>query len=533
MPAEPHPWRAAIRAAFALVLLALGVGLYQDYGISWDEPISRRNGAVALGYLADKLDAPSLKPEWEGGLPYLHDYNDRDYGVAFELPAVALEKVLGLTDTRDVFMFRHLLTYLVFLGGVWAVWALAARRFGDWRFGLLAGLFLVLSPRMFAESFFNSKDLVFMALFAIATNTMVAFVLKPGPRTALVHALATALAIDVRIMAIALVGATLVLAVARWTRRDIPSAKVFVNLTLYLVAASALAVLFWVWLWADPWGNFVQALRNMAKFRWTDEVLFMGRFIAATELPWSYIPVWIAITTPLLCLGLFAIGLASVLRQLLSQAFKRRLDDAQLQDIAFLGLFFGPVLAVILLHSVLYDGWRQLYFVYPSFLLLAVGGWVALWRWREGHVWVRRGLLALTCVSFAQTATWMWQAHPMQNVYFNPLAGEGWRHRWDVDYWGLGNRKALEYILAHDASPVIHVNAASATLLETSFLMLPPADRARLRLSWDRSAPLYVVTNYRLVKEPLEARFAREGDLVYQLKVRDELILSVYKRKGT
>jgi 4-amino-4-deoxy-L-arabinose transferase-like glycosyltransferase len=93
---------------------------------------------------------------------------------------------------------------LVSLGGLFAVYRLATRRFEDWRVGLLAAAFLVLTPRMFAESFYNSKDLVFMALFAIATNTMIGFVTKPRVQTALVHALATAVAIDVRIMAIGL-----------------------------------------------------------------------------------------------------------------------------------------------------------------------------------------------------------------------------------------------------------------------------------------------------------------------------------------
>jgi hypothetical protein len=44
-----------------------------------------------------------------------------------------------------------------------------------------------------------------MAAFAAATNTTISFVLQPRLRTALIHALATAVAIDVRIMAILLV----------------------------------------------------------------------------------------------------------------------------------------------------------------------------------------------------------------------------------------------------------------------------------------------------------------------------------------
>ena len=44
---------------FFAVLLALGVGLYRDYGISWDEPHQRFTGAVTVKHLAERF-APSL-----------------------------------------------------------------------------------------------------------------------------------------------------------------------------------------------------------------------------------------------------------------------------------------------------------------------------------------------------------------------------------------------------------------------------------------------------------------------------------------
>src|SRR5262249_60869373 len=116
----------------------------------------------------------------------------------------------------------HLLTFLVALAGIYAVQRMAERRFSDWRIGLLAALFLVLTPRLFAESFYNSKDVVFMALFAIAMNTTIAFVLKPSFKTAFLHALASAVAIDVRIMAVILPPPPLGILNFRLLKREIP-----------------------------------------------------------------------------------------------------------------------------------------------------------------------------------------------------------------------------------------------------------------------------------------------------------------------
>ena len=118
----------------------------------------------------------------------------------------------------------------------------------------------------------------------------------------------------------------------------------------------------------------------------------------------------------------------------------------------FLGLFVGPLLAVIGLHSVLYDGWRQLYFVYPAFLLLAVRGWVAVVRWHLHRPWWPRALYVSTALCLLGTASQMVRDHPLQNVYFNLLAEPAVDQRFELDYWGVGYRKDLEYIIGQRSS---------------------------------------------------------------------------------
>ncbi|HYC65223.1 MAG TPA: hypothetical protein VEC14_10865, partial [Reyranellaceae bacterium] len=167
--------------------MALGVAIHRDYGLAFDEVAQRTTGTVAVKYVIDLFAGRQ-------GLSAMNDYVDRDYGVAFEAPAVALEMLFGLSDSRDIFMFRHLLTFLVCLAGAWALYSLALRRFADRWLALLTVAFLMLTPRLFAESFYNSKDAVFMAAFAIALNTGVALILQPTARLALLHGLASAFA---------------------------------------------------------------------------------------------------------------------------------------------------------------------------------------------------------------------------------------------------------------------------------------------------------------------------------------------------
>jgi hypothetical protein len=108
---------------------------------------------------------------------------------------------------------------------------------------------------------------------------------------------------------------------------------------------------------------------------------------------------------------------------------------------------------------------------------------MAWWSMQSNQNVYRATLLAATTISFGYTAMWMWNARPLQGVYFNVLAGKNWKARYDLDYWGVGNREALEYILANDHSPVINVREDSWTPLIFSLLILKSDDRKRIKLA--------------------------------------------------
>ena len=529
-PPLPGPGERAAVRVFFLVLLLVGLVAFRDYGVPWDEPIQRRIGAVSLRYViqtvAPWVQIPETLPTRE-----LEAFNDRDYGVVFEMPAVGLELLLGLTETRDIYRMRHLLVFLVFFAGVFALYRVAVRRFGDWRIGLLAAAILVLSPRIFADAFYNSKDLVFMAAFLIATNTMLAFVTKPGTRSACAHALATAVAIDLRVVAIGLVPLTAALLGLGVIRRDVTTRTALSTTGLFLGGTVVLVVLFFPWLWGDPFGRFLGVVESMSSFqRFSDRVRYMGDSIMPGDLPWHYLPRWIAISTPLPYLVLFGVGVVATLKTLLVRRIRVLTSWTDTQDLVFLALLCVPILAIVATHTVVYDGWRHVYFVYPALVLIAVRGWVAVWEAVAYRPSARRSLAAATGVALTITAAWMVRAHPMQNVYFNPLAGHDWRRHYELDYWGLGNRAALEYVLTREPSPRVVIRVESVTDLATASLTLSPEDQQRVEIVRGDSPADYVLTNYRGV----DVDAADQGDdreLFYQLTVDSEPIVSVYRTK--
>jgi hypothetical protein len=514
---------------FFLALIFLGFAVFRDYGIGWDETDQRKIGASTLNYVARKLDAPQLQTVDVVDIPKLETYFGNDHGSLFELVLVVAEKFLKDHDSRNVFLLRHLLNYLFCLIGVYAVYALARRRFDDWKIGLLAASFLILSPRIFSDFFYNSKDAIFLAAFAVSANTLINFIIKPNARTAILHALACAVAIDIRLMALILLPLTVALLAIKKMRLQITAKEELISFSSYVIFLALFAVALWPYLWETPLQNFFIALLKMMRFSWSDEILYAGEVIRPRNLPWHYIPVWISITTPLLYLALFATGFALVLKKNIQRKFVLWNSNEELQDLIFFTLFFAPILAIILLHSVVYDGWRHMYFTYPALILLAMRGLVFLWQKFQQK---RSIIIAITTAAMLWTIFQMIYLHPTQNVYFNILAQSNIKNHFDIDYWGVGNKSALEHILQNDPRKKITIRVDSRTPLAYTLAILQPEQRQRFAIVQSDFKADYVLNNYRNVYETDNSRYSKDYELFYELKIRsDEPFLSVFKSK--
>ncbi len=518
--------------------LLLGLSIVRDYGMSYDADASRDIGMTSLHYVAEKLypkflTKPSQQRYFEQYQTPLHWFKDRDYGVAYELPVTLAERLLQLPSARAANLFRHSCTFLVSWVGILALYGLGKRRYADWRAGLAVATLLLLSPRLFGEMFYNDKDAVFMGLSTVATYTAVVFLERPTWRRAAGHALACAIAIDVRIMAVLWPLATLALLAWRGGWGDYRHGRwkqLVGSLALYALLLPVLVTLCWPYLWEDPWSNFMQAFHNMQHFRWGGTVLYRGEMVLAGDLPWSYGVTWVGITTPLLQLGLVVLGLGLVARQLANRGWRLyAAGTREWQDLLFLGLGVGPLVSVILFHSVIYDGWRQLYFIYPSLLLLALRGLVAAAHWLRGQPRWQRAvastLLAVGLLSSAGQLVWM---HPFQSLYFNALAGSHVTSRYEQDYWGIGYLAGLRWVAEHDTRPVVRVCTESYmwSPFNSNYWLLPEDIHQRLQLVVTPAEADYFLANYRWHTE--------EYDLPHkkgEIKAGNQRIMSIFVLK--
>ena len=167
--------------------------------------------------------------------------------------------------------------------------------------------------------------------------------------------------------------------------------------------------------------------------------------------------------------------------------------ELELQDFIYYVLFITPILTVILLNSTLYNGWRHLYFVYPCFLLISLKGLYLIdFNYFRNKNWHLKIFVSLFLI---HTAYVMIKDHPHQNVYFNFIPGKNIQTKFELDYWGLSNKQALEYILKNDNKNIIRIGSAGPISIENSKQILSSLDKSRILISKNSKSD-YIIDNY-------------------------------------
>ena len=99
----------------------------------------------------------------------IDEYYQQGNGVVFDVPAAFLEIFFNLKDSRSYYLLRHLLNYLIFVLSLIYFYKIIIKKYESKLIAFIGVFFLYFSPRIFAESFYNTKDIFFMSLFILAT----------------------------------------------------------------------------------------------------------------------------------------------------------------------------------------------------------------------------------------------------------------------------------------------------------------------------------------------------------------------------
>ncbi len=517
---------------WSLFLIA-GLAIVDDYGVSIDTENQHLNALSTLNYvLHDDLGRFRVAA-------------DRFYGAAFELPLLLLtERVLGLEDSRHVHLARHVLTHLFFLLGGFCCYLLARRLSGDRLIALLVMLLFLLSPRLYAHSFFNSKDAVFASAFVMA----LLFVCRAFDRDSLGAyrwgGAAAGLLINLRIMGVVLFAAVLLFRAWAWFRAEgcAPQRRIVATTSVFALWGGLVLFISLPYLWDDPVGRLAEMVMALADHPIVLHELFRGQVFSSAALPWDYVLRWFAISQPpvtllLGLLGLVALGLAAggVVRRGAGAGPGAAWGAAELRFGILLATCFAlPLVAFVLLRPNAYQGWRHFYFLHGPFCLLATFALMGLRQLSARGLqrrWVGGAACALTAAGLGVVVVQMARLHPNQYLYFNFFVDrktpEWLNERYETDYWDMMLRQGYEHILRRGPASIINMRRRQVILwddINRNVQILPAA--ARSRFTYDPSRDL----DFHLGGSPERSFLPRDPfpPVIHRIKVYNNTMLTVF-----
>jgi hypothetical protein len=429
------------RLAWLLLLLLAAIALltFRDYGLGWDDFTHAQYGELLLKlYTSGFRDTRALS--------FVNLYL---YGGGFDMAADGIAKLLPF----DLFETRRLIGAAVGLIGLFAIWR-AARRVGGPLAGLLALALLATCPLYYGHMFINAKDAPFAAAMAVFLLGLVRLLdehPRPSVATLAIVGIGFGLSIGSRIMAgFGVIDAVLALALLFVLEARSEGASVartrFARLGLLLIPTAILAYavmgLVWPWGVANPL-NPIVAIETFAHFfekPWQE--LFEGQRLTPTEMPWDYVPLLMGLKLPEIFLLL---GCAGVLGSAVAVCRPQLTPRSRAVYLSIALAAALPVLVTLVTRPAMYNGIRHFVFVMPPLAVAGglAGAWIAERAARFGRVAL--GLLAACfAAGVALPVVEMARLHPYEYVFFNHVGGgvRGAQTRFMLDYWGLAFKEA-------------------------------------------------------------------------------------------
>lgn len=407
---------------------------YRDYGATFDESGVYTRGITFLHSIAHG--------EWDR---FSHRIAvDDDFVIYDHLYSM----LLYLTNPDADITLYHWENLLFGLLAFVAAYLVLLWQTGKPWLSLLGPIFLFLTPRFLGDLPANPKDMPFAVLYFLALTGILYFHRQKDRNPyseGLVLGILFGLALCTR-----LVGASLFIVYILFdphfyyhgTKRH-TGPKTFtylkgllLRLVIIGVTSNLLLLASWPYLRADYFGHLREFLFLSKNFHWNNPVLFAGQAIPASELPRTYLPVWLWITTPLFIL-FFIAGAWAFVRNKTHNGLLILMACAAAVN---LGLY-------LLLHPTIYDGLRHFLFLLPILAVTAALSAASFWEARDLGKW-KKAALAAVLLNMGVVACHIVLLHPYEYVYFNEFTGglAGAQGRYETDYWGASLKEGVEWL---------------------------------------------------------------------------------------
>ena len=521
-------------AFFFLSYLILGLNIFKDYGVSFDEETSRLYGLTNGNYILKKflneekynnlfnsITENKFKVKISKKKPTeLDKFPDRAYGAAFELPLAALEILFNIKDEKNVFLFRHLINFLFFFTSCIYFFFLLKKIFKKDYIAFFGVLLLITNPRIFANSFYNSKDIIFLSFFIISNFYGYNLLSSKNKSDLLFFCFFSACLINIRLIGI-IVPVLICFIIFLY---DLKNKKLFNTKIIQIIFLTSIFLyLIWPFLWEDTINKLIFIYNYFSNLNPLDS-MYNGELLQGDRLPWHYLPVWILITSPSFITILFIFGLIFLIANL-----KKKLNFDKIYLSCSLCLFLGlPLFYVIFSNLSLYDGWRHFYFFYPVIIKISLISFYYFFGIKNSFI--KKTFFTFFIVFLLHSVYTIYKLHPHQYLYFNNLIVKNGLKNFEKDYWGLSNKIVLEQFLEKNKKGEI-IYSFHGSMFPTSLLAVHKTQRKRFikfsEVSSSYDGPIYYFINNR---DKIDYdKINKHSDVVFEFIFNGVLINGVYK----
>lgn len=369
------------------------------------------------------------------------------YGGIFDFITAFAYNVFHLWDHYTTMHFIN-----AFVGAIGIIYAgKLAKLLGGYNAGILAMLFLILSPSWFGHNFANPKDIPFSVGYTAGIYFILLFLkAMPNPNAKHVFGLVCSIgwAMGVRIGGFLLIAYLVLFVVAfAFLSGQLKTAfrgRIIKQVIIVGVLGYLIAVLFWPYAHLGIISKPLEALKVMSNFFVNIGMLYDGKKILSNQVPWFYIPRYILYTAPIIVLAGFALSFITI------PAILRSKKHIVIFSLLILFTAVFPLGYAIYKNSSLYDGWRHFLFIYPPLAVLAAVGWIALVNLKPKVIGF--ATIAIIAVGLFLPARFVAANHPYESLYYNEIAGglKGMYGRYETDYYMIGIREATEWLLKNE-----------------------------------------------------------------------------------
>ena len=343
----------------------------------------------------------------------------------------------------------------------------------------------------------------------VAAYTLMLFAEERSGKTLLLHSLASGLLIGSRILGVYILVITIILVMLqvfghRKKKQEFLGSIIYLG--IYLILTYGITVLLMPVLWSNPINGIVDTFTRMANFPNPENVLYIGQYFNAQNLPWHYIPVWIAVTTPLLYTYYFLLGLFYGIQDTILSGIKA-IRTIDYQYFLLLGWFFIPLIAVIVFHSTLYNSWRHMFLYLSSIFMYCIAGTKKSIQPGFSKFQSNHNPFDHSNHSGRLSALELWQQWS-RIIPTNPCTSIFWQEKICVlsafdTKWIMGQPvivKPWKKYLLRIKVPTIPIQVTHLTGKRNAYLMLPE-ERQRLYYPTDESEVKYFIGDYRNRRE--------------------------------